>query len=107
MRTSGRGRRVSTVCACVFLACAGSVAASAHANVPSTRARAAASSEPICCFTLSIYAEEDLSLVIAPSKSGGVVNPAGSYSYTLKGTAYGLAARDFAHEMQHQPQSDR
>jgi len=36
--------------------------------------------------------EEDLALVIPPSMgSGGVPNPAGSYYYNLKGTAYGLA----------------
>lgn len=76
---------------CVLLVCAGSAAATAHTNAPDARARAAASGEPLCCFTLSIYAEEDLSLVIPPSMgSGGVANPAGSYSYTLRGTAYGL-----------------
>jgi hypothetical protein len=76
---------------CVLLAYTGSAAATAHTNASSAGARAASSSEAICCFTLSIYVEEDLSLVIPPSTSGGVVNPAGSYRYILRGTAYGLA----------------
>jgi hypothetical protein len=70
------------------LACAGTAAGAAHSNAPTARTRATAASNPMCCFSVSIFADEILEAHYKPESSG---TPKGDYRYHLEGTAYGLA----------------
>jgi len=86
---SRRRRRLAAVllcAACMLLASA--AAATARTHAPRARVRATAASEPMCCFTLNISADEEL---VAKYNSASSTNPQGEYTYILEGTADGLA----------------
>lgn len=79
---------LATAVAGVLLLCAGTAAGVEHANAPSDRTRATAASGGMCCFTLSIFADEEL---VARYNSPSKTAFKGDYTYGLQGTAYGLA----------------